>query len=148
MWRNLKLLYMWRNFRFCHISHINLKFFHMTNFSPQISFVIFATNMRYDLGQKLVFNTWGAQSLLFNWLSGNFFTKLNLGSCTEVTDLTSSGSCFVHNGSNEALGSPLPSISDTGSDSIPPKKRQIPGNGNARDTPSQPHAVTAGKICD
>ena len=59
----------------------------------------------FYLGQKLVINTRGAQSLLVNWLSGNFFTKLNSGSCTEVTDLTSSGSCFVHNGSNEALGS-------------------------------------------
>ena len=27
--------------------HINLKFLQMTNFSPHISFVIFATNMRY-----------------------------------------------------------------------------------------------------
>ena len=32
------------------VMHINLKFLHMTNFSPHISFVIFATNMRYDDG--------------------------------------------------------------------------------------------------
>ena len=60
---------MWRNVKFLHICyvekfeinstcgeildfatslmHINLKFLHMTNFSPQISFVIFATKMRY-----------------------------------------------------------------------------------------------------
>ena len=48
MWRNLKLLQIWINFRFLHICHVfNLKFLHMTNSSPHISFVIFVTNMRY-----------------------------------------------------------------------------------------------------
>ena len=69
MWRNLKLLNMWRNVRFLHISTMwrNLKLLHMLrnfrflhichaykfeisphdNFSPHISYVIYVTNMRY-----------------------------------------------------------------------------------------------------
>ena len=35
------------------VMNINLKFLHMTNFSPHISFVIFATNMRYGLEVRL-----------------------------------------------------------------------------------------------
>ena len=48
IWRYLKILPTWRNIRFLHIYHAkNLKFLHMTNFSPHIQLVILVTNIRY-----------------------------------------------------------------------------------------------------
>ena len=66
MWRNKKFLHNCQDFRILHICHVkkseiplhvsdfstfamygNLKFLHMTDFSPHVSHVDFVTNMRY-----------------------------------------------------------------------------------------------------
>ena len=48
MWRNVKLIHMWRNFRFLLICHVqNLKFLHMTDFFSTDTVLVSVTNMRY-----------------------------------------------------------------------------------------------------
>ena len=44
---------MWRNFRFLHICHRNLKSLLMPNFSPHIPYVRYMANMRYE-------DSWGS----------------------------------------------------------------------------------------
>ena len=47
IWRYLKILPMWRNIRFLHITQRNLKFLHMANFFFTNMLVALETNIRY-----------------------------------------------------------------------------------------------------
>ena len=61
---------MWRIFRFFHICHVI--FLHMTNFSPQLSLLILATNIRYEY--ILIDQYWVSSNV---WWLEDLFMKLN-----------------------------------------------------------------------